>query len=258
MKTKINGIELAYGITGKNSPPLLLMHGFGLDHSIWFELVEKHVGEQQVILPDLRGHGESDIPSGPYTMSLLAQDMAEILDDLQVERAIVCGHSMGGYVALAFAEQYPGKIAGLGLITTNAVSDSPEKRRNRYALIDEIQAKGSSAVADNLAPRLSNKPAVIRQAHALISQCDPGGLIGSLQGMAEREDKMACLREITVPALVVAGKEDQITDVLGAQDMAKALPQGTFFEIPKVGHMPMLEDTAALGQALQSLVNRVT
>jgi pimeloyl-ACP methyl ester carboxylesterase len=258
MKTKINGIEVAFEVTGKNSPPLLLMHGFGLDRSIWHELVENHLGEQQVILPDLRGHGESDVSPAPYAMSLMAQDVAGLLEFLGVDQAFVCGHSMGGYVALAFAEQFPGKLAGLGLITTNAMADSPEKRTGRYALIDEIQARGSGAAADNLAPRLSHNLDVIHQAHVLISQCDPGGLIGSLQGMAEREDKMARLGHITVPALVVAGKEDQITNVIGAQAMAEALPQGVFFELAGVGHMPMLEDAAALGQALQSLVNRVT
>lgn len=257
MKTKVNGIELTYKLTGNKAPPLLLMHGFGLDRTIWYELVDNHLGNQQVILPDLRGHGESDAPSGPYTMSLLAQDLADLLDDLEFEQAIVCGHSMGGYVALAFAEQFPGKLAGLGLVTTNAEADSTEKRAGRYALIDAIQARGSIVVAENLSPRLSHNPAVIQQAHDMISQCKPDGLIGSLQGMAERADKMANLSQITVPALVVAGEEDQITDLKGAQTMAEAIPQGLFFKLSNVGHMPMEEDAAALGQALQVLITRV-
>jgi pimeloyl-ACP methyl ester carboxylesterase len=257
MNAKINGIKLGFDVTGQNSPALLLMHGFGLDRSIWYELVEKHLGDQQVVLPDLRGHGESDAPLGPYDMSFLAQDMEGLLESLGIEQAIVCGHSMGGYVALAFAELFPAKLAGLGLITTNAKADSAEKRAGRYALVDDICRMGSIAVAESLAPRLSRNPAVIRQAHELICQCDPAGLIGSLQGMAVRPDRSTLLPEINVPALVVAGEEDLITRLESAEGMASALPMGAFTSLPGVGHMPMVEDASGLAEALRTLIKRV-
>lgn len=257
MKINVNDITLGFDLLGRNSPPLLLLHGFGLNRSIWLDLVENHLGNQQVIMPDLRGHGESYAPPGPYAMTLFARDIAVLLETLYVDRAIVCGHSMGGYVALAFAEQFPEKLTGLGLITTNSAADTPEKRAGRRALIDEAQACGSLAVADNLAPRLSTNLDVINKAHTMIRRCDPTGLIGSLQGMADRADKTALLQRIRVPALVVAGEEDQITDFQESQVMAESLPEGAFFGMPKVGHMPMFEDPAGLGQALSELVERV-
>ena len=258
MKININGLQFAYDIRGRTGPPLVLLHGFGMDRSIWEDLVESQLGDQQVILPDLRGHGESDAPEGPYSMSLMAADLGYLLDALGIEQAIVCGHSMGGYVALAFAELHPHLLAGLGLITTNAQADPEEKRAGRFTLIDQVRERGSVAVAESLAPRLSSNPAVMQQAQHLISSIAPQGLIGALAGMAERPDRTDLLPQVNVPTLVVAGEVDQITDFKTAKAMADVLPQGEFLGIPGVGHLPMSEAAAELGQGLRSLVARVT
>jgi 3-oxoadipate enol-lactonase len=258
MKININGLQFAYDIRGRTGPPLVLLHGFAMDRSIWEDLVEFQLGDQQVILPDLRGHGESDGPEGPYSMSIMAADLACLLDALGVEQAIVCGHSMGGYVALAFAEHHPHMLAGLGLITTNAQADPEEKRAGRFTLIDQVRGRGAIAVAESLAPRLSSNPAVVQWAHHLIRSIDPQGLIGALLGMAERPDRTTLLPQVNVPALVVAGETDEITDLVSAKAMADALPQGEFLAIPGVGHLPMSEAAAELGQGLRSLVARVT
>ena len=258
MKININGMRLAYDTRGRTGPPLVLLHGFAMHRSIWEDLVESQLGDQQVILPDMRGHGESDAPEGIYSMSLMAADLASLLDALGVEKAIVCGHSMGGYVALAFAEHYPKRLAGLGLITTNAQADPEDKRAGRFALIDQIRERGVVAVTESLAPRLSRNPIEVQKAQHLISTAAPQGLIGALAGMAERPDRTALLPQVNVPALVVAGIADQITDFTSARVMADALPQGQFLGIPGVGHMPMSEAAAELGQGLLSLVARVT
>jgi len=229
-----------------------------MDRSIWEDLVESQLGDQQVILPDMRGHGESDAPEGIYSMSLMAADLASLLDALGVEKAIVCGHSMGGYASLAFAEHYPQRLAGLGLITTSAMADQEDKRAGRFALIDQVWERGAVAVAESLAPRLSNSPSVVQQAQHLISSAASQGLIGALAGMAERPDRTVILPQVNVPALVVAGEADQITDFTSARAMADALPQGEFLAIADVGHMPMIEATAELGKGLRSLVARVT
>lgn len=258
MKIEVNGVHLAYETWGHTERPIVLMHGFGLDRSIWRDLATKYLADQQVILPDLRGHGESDAPVGPYHMSQLAEDLVYLLDAREVERAVVCGHSMGGYVALAFAAQFAERLLGLGLITTNAGSDSEEKRAGRYALIEEVRERGSIAVAENLAPRLSRSQAVIDASFTLIDQTEPLGLIGAMGGMAERPERTGLLSQINVPALVVAGEDDRITDFKTAKAMADALMKGEFLGIPDVGHMPMWEAPDILGRGLKSLVARVS
>jgi 3-oxoadipate enol-lactonase len=258
MKININGIQLAYDVRGRTGPPLVLLHGFGMDRSIWDDLVESQLGDQQVILLDMRGHGESDAPEGIYSMSLMAADLASLLDALGVKKAIVCGHSMGGYVTLAFAEHYPQRLSGMGLITTNAMADPEDKRAGRFALINQVRERGAVAVAESLAPRLSRNPIEVQKAQYLISSAASQGLIGALAGMAERPDRTALLSQVNVPTLIVAGEADQITDFASARAMADAFPQGQFLGIPGVGHMPMSEATAELGQGLRSLVARVT
>lgn len=258
MKIEVNGIRLAYETWGMSARPMVLIHGFGLDRSIWRNLAMKHLGDQGVILPDVRGHGESDSPTCPYDMSLLAQDLAHLLETLGVAQAVVCGHSMGGYIALAFAEQFPRKLGGLGLITTNASSDSEDKRAGRYELIEQVHARGAAAVADSLARRLSQDPQVVDRTHELICQTNPSGLIGALEGMAERPDRSTLLTKLDVPALVVAGEEDQFADLAGTKAMAAALPKGDLISLPGAGHMPMLEAPEALGRGLQSLIARTT
>jgi len=251
-------VHLAYEFRGRVTPPVVLLHGFAMNRSIWVDMAASHLGDQRVILPDLRGHGESDAPEGTYSMSLLAADLAYLLDDLGIEQAVVCGHSMGGYVALAFAKHYPQRLAGLGLITTNAQADPEDKRSGRLALIEQVRKQGSVAVAESLAPRLSNDPSVVDQAQQMIGAADPQGLIGALAGMAERPDRTDLLPQLTVPALVVAGEVDQITDFAAAKAMAEALPQGRFLSIPGVGHLPMTEAPAVLGDGLRSLLGWVT
>lgn len=257
MKIEVNGTHLAYESWKGEGLPIVLVHGFGLDRSIWHDLVAKHLTQWQVILPDLRGHGGSDAPVGPYPITTLAQGLAQLIDQMGFEKVLICGHSMGGYVALAFAECFPHRLAGLGLITTNASADSAEKRAGRYTLIEEVRQRGSVAVADGLAPQLSHHPPVIEDAYRLIYQTSPDGLIGALEGMAERPDRTALLQKIEVPALVVAGEDDQIAGLDGARAMAAALPKGKFVSLPGVGHMPMLEAPDALGSALHSLMERV-
>jgi 3-oxoadipate enol-lactonase len=250
LKAEINGITIGYDQSGQGKIPLVLIHGFGLDRTIWREVAEQHLADYRVILPDVRGHGESDAPEGVYPISLLAADLAGLLDHLQIEKAVVCGHSMGGYIALAFAAQFPNRLAGLGLITTRAEADSPEKRTGRYEFVEAVRARGSMALAETLAPRLSRDPALVQAAYEMIAATSPQGIIGSVLGMAERPDRTALLDELDIPALVVAGVEDQIIDLEDAREMAERLVQGEFVEINCAGHLPMWEQPESLGRAL--------
>ena len=257
MKTKINGIQLAYELQEGSGMPIVLLHGFAMNRSVWHEMATTYLADKKLILPDLRGHGESDASDGPYPMELLAADLAGLINYLEIKSAIICGHSMGGYAALAFAEQYPQMLAGLGLITTNVEADDEVKRAGRYAQINEINIKGSIAVADSLAPRLSKIPVVIAWAHQLISKANPNGLIGALEGMAARPDRTHLLPKINVPAIVVAGELDQITDVNASKIMASTLPQGYYYGIKNAGHMPSAEAPGELAEAILTLCNRV-
>jgi len=257
MKAQVNGITLNYDIIGQEGLPVILIHGFGLDHSIWRTVATKFLGNQRVILPDVRGHGESDAPEEAYSMKELAGDISGLLDFLGITKATICGHSMGGYISLAFAAHFPERLAGLGLITTRAGADSNENRAGRYAMIEEIKDKGTAVLAESLAPRLTKDEDIIARSNEIILATPPQGIIGVLHAMAERPDRWNLLSEIRVPSLVVAGGEDQINNLDDSERMAEELPFGELMVIEDAGHMPMLEDYGALGIGLLSLVERV-
>lgn len=250
MITSINNNDFGYEVLGQGNLPLVLIHGFGLDRTIWREMAEKYLTEYLVILPDVRGHGESSAPEGDYPMTLLAEDLAGLLNCLDIEKAVVCGHSMGGHITLAFAANFSTRLAGIGLITTRAEADSPEKRAGRYEMIKAVRKRGSVALAETLAPRLSQDQHLVQIAYDMIAGTAPQGIIGSAAGMAERPDRMGLLGELNIPALVVAGGEDQILNQADARAMASQLPKGTFLEIKAAGHLPMLESPKLLGRAL--------
>lgn len=257
MKAKINGIEINYELQGQTGLPIVLIHGFGLDHSIWMDVASKYLRNYRVIMPDVRGHGESEAPEGIYPMSVLARDISHLLGFLGVSKAILCGHSMGGYITLAFAEHFPERLAGMGLITTHAGSDSTEKRAGRYEMVEAIQERGSVALAESLASNLTEDQEIIQEVYNIINRTSPDGVIGALQGMAERQDRTSVLSEIMVPSLVVAGEKDEIIDVETAQQMAEALSKGIFLKISGAAHMPMMETPDELGAGLLSLIHRV-
>jgi len=258
MNAVINGIHLGYDAIGGSGPPLVLIHGFGLDRSIWREMVFEYMPDQHVILPDVRGHGESDAPSRPYLMEELADDLAGLLSILHIDKAIVCGHSMGGYISLAFADLYPQRLLGLGLITTNAKADSDAKRKSRYRLIEQVRSHGSGELAKSLAPRLSQNETVIKRTHALIESTSPVGIMGTAHAMAERPDRMVLVQKLVLPTLVAAGEEDQIADFADTRQLAEAFPNGRFLAIPNAGHMPMWESPARLAEGILDLIKRVS
>lgn len=257
MKALINQISFCYEITGSKGVPVVLLHGFGLNRSIWLPFATKYLGDQRVILPDLRGHGETDATAGLYRMSMMAEDVVNLLEFLGVRKAIICGHSMGGYVSLAFAEHYPHRIAGLGLITTRAASDTAENQRGRYEMVEAVRNNGSAALAENLASRLTADANLASEIRTILLQASPDGFTGALLGMASRSDRSSLLPGISVPSLVVAGEKDEIIAIDEAKVMADALPDGLFLSLPNAGHMPMLETPEELAGGLVKLIKRV-
>jgi 3-oxoadipate enol-lactonase len=249
-------VQLYYEEFGKGFP-VVLLHGFPLDHTIWEPLVPLLTDKARLILPDLRGHGRSPMPEGIYSMRLLAEDVLSLMNTLKIERAILVGHSMGGYASLAFAQAYPHRLAGLGLICTQAGADAPERRQARYQTAEEVGRKGVKVVAENMAPRLTRNPDLVQPLQKLIMQNKSKGIIASLKGMAERPDALGWLSAISIPSVVLAGEGDGFISLERAQTMAQLLGKAWIVELPGVGHMPMIEAPQATADALNQLIEMV-
>jgi pimeloyl-ACP methyl ester carboxylesterase len=248
----VNGIELAYTRQGQGTP-LVLIHGYPLDHSIWDETAALLAETFDLILPDLRGFGASASPGGLYTLADMASDLAGLLDGLGIQQAALAGHSMGGYVALAFARAYPSRLRGLGLVSSQVLADKPEGRDARYKTAASVAENGVRVVAEAMTPKLSADAKVQVFVRDLIEKQTPTGVIGALKAMAERPDSSDLLTNLEIPLVLVHGDADALIPIERAREVQAALSHAKLFTLSGVGHMPMLEAPPAVAFALNHL-----
>lgn len=236
--------------------PLVLLHGFPMNHTLWEPVVPHLFPNIQVILPDLRGQGKTSAPEGVYTMGRMAQDIVELLDALKINTAVVAGHSMGGYVALRFAHDHPDRLSGLGLIATQAQPDSPERKQNRMEIADRVVKEGVQSLADSMAPNLTVKPEWVEPLRKMILATAPIGAAGAQRGMANREDARSWLPDFKVPVTVIAPTADTVISPARSLEMHSLIPRAELVQVPGAGHCPMLEYPRIVGEALVGLVRR--
>jgi 3-oxoadipate enol-lactonase len=251
-KIKINDIELAYARRGKGTP-LVLLHGFPLDHHLWDDVSSLLEDTFDLILPDLRGFGESTTLDAPYTMDDYASDIAGLLDQLGIQRAAVAGHSMGGYVALAFAKLYPERVSGLALISSQVLADPPDRKEGRYKSAADVAEKGIGGVVEAMTSKFTSDPRLQAVARALMERQQPDAYIGALKAMAERRDSTSLLSTFKFPVVIVHGEADALIPVARAREVKAAIPDSHFVELKDTGHVPMLESVQETAEALQRL-----
>ncbi|MFN2461900.1 MAG: alpha/beta fold hydrolase [Candidatus Velthaea sp.] len=261
MQKTIDGVRIAYDDAGSGAA-LVLLHGFPLDRTIWDAQFTALSQRCRVIRPDLRGSGESGFTDGPALMETLAADVAGLLDALGVERAIVAGHSMGSYVALAFFRMYSERVAGLALVGGHVAADTPALLPGRDALAAHVAAAGIEPAVQAYWPRYFNPRfysedvALVERARAIMRRQDPRGTAAHIIGMKERVGSEDLLEDIAVPALIVAGETDDWITPQALKRTADAIADCEYVLLRGVGHMPMMEAPAETTAALERLVER--
>jgi pimeloyl-ACP methyl ester carboxylesterase len=249
-KTNIAGIEIAYERWGRGVP-LVLIHGYPLDHTIWKEVIPLLESGFDLIVPDLRGFGESGLREADSSILDFASDIADLLTQLKIKHAILAGHSMGGYVGLAFARVYPERVSGLGLISSQLRADTPEGKAGRYETARQVMDKGVGSVVEAMTPKLSAAPRVQAFVRELISKQKPLALSNALTAMAERPDSTDLAKTFKFPMLVVHGDSDALIPVDRGREVKALLPNAHYAELPKLGHMTMIENPQAVAEALR-------
>jgi 3-oxoadipate enol-lactonase len=255
----IAGTELSCVDRGQGSP-LLFVHGFPFDHSMWANQIDALAPQYRVIAPDLRGFGRSagETPSLRHTtMEQFADDLAAMLDALGIDEPLVyCGLSMGGYIAFQFWRKYGERLRAMVLCDTRAVADTPEGAAARGVMADRVLAEGPSAVVETMLPRLfceatlQQRPEVVESLRRVMMGNSPEGIAAAARGMAVRPDMTPALAEIRCPTLLIAGQEDVISTTAEMRGIARAIPGAQFVEIPAAGHMSPLENPAAVNAAI--------
>lgn len=239
-----------------DKPTLLLIHGFPLNSNMWVPQLEDLANFVRVIAPDLRGFGHSDGVKAPYSVQMLADDCADLLGYLNVATPfVVCGLSMGGYIALEFYRRYPEHVAGLILTATRAAADSDEGKANRDKMLELVERRGATAVTEPmlqklLAPGNLEDDELMDYLRDLMETASDEGVKGALVALRDRPDSTPMLGDIAVPVLIIHGEDDQIVPVAEAKAMAAAIPDVRLVVLPEVGHMPNLEAPDAFNDAV--------
>jgi YbgC/YbaW family acyl-CoA thioester hydrolase len=255
----VNGVNLAVEVQGEG-PAILFIHGYPLDRSIWRAQIDALEGFRR-IAPDLRGMGQSDAPDLGYSMSIYAADLAALLDVLGVDEVVLCGLSMGGYIALEFLRQRRSRVRGLVLMDTRAEADTPEIRRSRDAAAATAKERGAAAIADAMLPKvlaaatLGRRPDMAERLRSLMAGTPVPGIVGALAAMRDREGSEALLETLApIPTLVVVGEADGVTPPAQARAMAAAIPGAKLAIIAGAGHLPPLEQPDATTERLREFL----
>jgi len=258
MNALVDGVEIAYDDRGTGLP-VVLLHAFPLDHSMWQPQCGAFIPQCRCILPDLRGFGAS-AAVGPYTMDRYADDVVGVLDALRIDRAVIGGLSMGGYVAFALWRRHRDRVRALILADTRAEADTDEVRLRRAELATVAREKGLSAVAARQLPGLVGRttrdkhPAVYDAVHAMMLHHPVDGVVGALDAMATRPDSSDLLGTIDVPTLVICGEHDALTPARGMRAMADRIRTARFESIAHAGHLSNVERPAAFNHVVSEFL----
>ena len=239
--------------------PLILLHAFPLHAGMWRPQLERVPAGWRFIAPDLRGFGRNRVEAVPGSNGLdpYAADVLALMDRLEIDRAVVAGLSMGGYIAFAMHRQAPERLAGLVLADTRSQADTPEGREGRAKMRELLARDGPAAVATQMLPKLVSRhadPALVAHVRRMIEGADPEAIDTAIAALMTRPDSTAGLAHIACPTLVVAGELDEITPVADAEAMQRAIPRATLTVIPAAGHLSSLEQPERFSRALTELL----
>jgi pimeloyl-ACP methyl ester carboxylesterase len=260
-RARLRGIEMAYDVEGSGEA-LLLLHGYPFNRSMWRRQVEALSDRYRVITPDLRGFGETGAVSDePATMREMAEDIAALMDELDIRRFTLGGLSMGGYVALAFYRSFPLRVRNLLLADTRPQADTEEARENRERQAEQALREGMDGIADAMLPKLlapatlNERKEVVEELRAMMTGTDPRGAAAALRGMMHRQDQTHLLPRILAPTLIIVGGEDQLTPRVDAEVMHREIRGSRLEVIEGAGHVSNLERPEEFNRALRTFLD---
>ncbi|OAS24407.1 alpha/beta fold hydrolase [Paenibacillus oryzisoli] len=263
MKKHVNGNEYFVQDQGQGAP-VILLHGFPLDHRMWHSQMETLSAQYRVLTPDFRGMGQSDVPVTPMSLTQYAQDILALMDELRIEKATLGGFSMGGYVAMALMRLAPERFSALILANTRPEPDGQEGRKNRMNMAVSLYEKGAAAARDAMMPKLvttatiQEQPQLIDNLKMIMDSMPPEGLVHASIAMAFRADSVDLLPTISVPTLVIAGEQDAIAPPDVMKSMADQIPGAKFHVIPSASHLTPMEKPEAFNELVLAFLKEVS
>jgi 3-oxoadipate enol-lactonase len=261
IRIKSDDAEIAYEVLGSGSP-LVLLHPFPVHHEFWLPAAQALTSRFQLILPDLRGHGDSEAGEGPATMQKHAADLVRILDHLEIGRVPLVGVSIGGYVLFEFWRRHRERVGALALCNTKAPADSPEAKATRLRAAADVLERGTEPFFESMVPKLISKttresrPDLVDGALRMMRKMSAGNVAQVQRGMAERPDSVPDLKTINVPTLLVTGDDDILTGPAEAELMQRNISGSELKIIRHAGHYSPWEQAAEVGKILRQFFDK--
>ena len=236
--------------------PVLLIHAFPVNADMWRPQLERVPDGWRFIAPDVRGFGPEPVAPGLLTLDDAAGDVAAFMDHLKLDRAVIGGLSMGGYITFALFRRSPERFDGMILADTTAEADTPEAREGRRRMIELAHAKGPAAVAEQMLPRLlsaaarERRPEIVSWVRGMIESTSVDGIAGALAAMMSRPDSTPALPHVSCPVLILVGAADAVTPEASARAMEKGIERSRVVVLPDAGHLSNIESPDAFSRAL--------
>ena len=257
-----DGAEIFYDVAG-SGPPIVLLHPFPAHHEFWLPVSPALSSRYRLVMPDLRGHGESGLGNAPATMAKYADDVAHVMDAAGVERAPIIGVSIGGYIFFEFWRRFRERVSALVLCNTKASADSPEARGGRLQSAKDVLERGTEPFFESMVPKLlgettrRSRPDLVEGALRMMRKMSPEDVAGVQRGMADRGDSVPMLKTINVPTLLITGDEDMTTGVPEAELMKQNIPGSQMKVIAKAAHYSPWEQPAEASKLLRQFLDSV-
>lgn len=260
---RIRGIEMVYDdLEDDKEEVIVFIHGHPFNRSMWKYQHAHFAANYRLILPDLRGYGDSSVSFSRVLLDEMALDIAHLLDELRVQQAIFCGLSMGGQILLDFYRMFPARVRAMVIVDSDARGETPESYRKRMQLADLLVQEGMTRYTDGhiheyIAPESLKNPVVYEHLYSMMTGTAPAGAAAAHRGRGERRDHVDALSSVQVPALIVVGSEDYFTPLPVARIMSDRIPGAELVCIEGAGHLPNMERPDAFNAALEGFLKKL-
>ncbi|MFA9188247.1 alpha/beta hydrolase [Flavobacterium sp. FBOR7N2.3] len=243
----VNNFELSYDDLGEGNVPIIFLHGFPFDKSMWQGQLDFLKSAYRVITVDIRGFGKSTDEKSPLSINLFAEDLIAFMDELEIQKAIVCGLSMGGFITLNAHERFPDRFEALILADTQCIADTPEVKEKRYEAISEIEVNGVANFNEGFIKKVfhedsfTNKKELVEELRSVVFSNSEHIIQQGLVALAERSETCSTLDKINIPTLIICGREDIVTPLTESEAMKESIKGATLQVIENAGHVSNLE-----------------
>jgi len=264
LSVPINYFNLSYDDLGEGDMPIIFLHGFPFDKSMWKEQLEALAPSYRVIACDIRGFGKSRDEVTSFSIDLFSIDLARFMNALGIKKAIICGLSMGGYIALNFQRKYPELVEALILCDTQCISDPKDVKESRLLEINDIEENGPAKFNEKFVRKvfyedsLTQKKELVEELKRVVDANSTHIIAEGLRALSARTETCSSLSDIPVPTLIICGREDQVTPLAQSEFMHRATENSYFRVIDKAGHVSNLEQPEVFNQHLKDFLAKVT